>query len=237
MNMLLWLMIRLYARMLRFYPAHFRDAFAEEMTAVFIEALSAIEQKGWLSLLIWCGREFTSLVTAIMREQWHSLRQEKAVMNPILPANYVHDADIARAETPLAIIAGIFPFILFGLMFTLKEVDYHMPLHWLIHGFVGDRIVHIILLVGLGIGWALRFPRWSYAYLGVVVMTSSWLAVTATPGFHLFGYTFGREQWGWRAWVPLLVLTAVMLLFTRSLQPLAQLFHLRCAQSNRFSPD
>ena len=136
----------------------------------------------------------------------------------------VHDADVARAETPLAIIAGIFPFILFGLMFTLKEVDYHMPLHWLIHGFVGDRIVHIILLVGLGIGWALRFPRWSYAYLGVVVMTSSWLAVTATPGFHLFGYTFGPEQWGWRAWVPLLVLTAVMLLFTRSLQPLAQLF-------------
>lgn len=216
--------IRIYTLLLRLYPPEFRDEFAEEMTAVFIEALSEAQKRGRLLRLFWCGKEFFDLLTLLVREQWLSLRREEAVMNPILSANHAHDADAMQAETPLEILAGIFPFILFGLMFTLLGFNYHMQSALMRNGMVGYLIVHGFLLVGLGIGWALRFPRWSYAYLGAVVLTSSWLAGIATVGFRIFGYTFGREEWGWRGWMPLLALTAVMLLFTRSLQPLVQLF-------------
>ena len=139
-------------------------------------------------------------------------------------ANGAKPAPLSKQASWIATLAGIFPFLLFGLMFTLKGLDYHTSSSWMRHGMVGDLIVHAILIVGLGIGWALSFPRWSYAYLGVVLMTSNWLTGVATTGLHLFGYTFSQEQWGWRGWVPLLVLMVVMLLITRSLRPLTQLF-------------
>lgn len=216
--------LRLFTWLLRLYPRPFRDEFGEEMTAVFTEGFIETQQRGWPTFLIWCGREFTGLFATLMREQRLSRRREDAVMNQIIPVNPIHDADDAEPETPWAIIAGIFPFILFGLLFTLKGLDYHRPLFWMGHSMYGYLIVHALLLIGLGIGWVKNFPRWSYAYLGVSVMTSIWLKGVATVGLQLFGYTFGREEWGWRGWVPLLALAAVMLLFTRSLQPLAQLF-------------
>lgn len=114
------------------------------------------------------------------------LRREEAIMkHHDLPADH---GDDARAETPLEIMAGVLPFILFGLKFTLEGVDYPRQSSW------------------------------------VVLMTSIWLAGVVTRGYRLFGYTFGREQWGWRGWLPLLALAAVMLLFTRSYQPLRRLF-------------
>lgn len=216
--------LRLFTWLLRLYPRPFRDEFGEEMTAVFNEGFIETQQRGWPTFLIWCGREFTGLFATLMREQWLNWRREDAIMNQMIPVNPSHDADDAEAETPFAIIAGIFPFILFGLMFTQKGLDYHRPLFWMGHSMYGYLIVHALLLIGLGIGWAKGFPRWSYAYLGVSVMTSIWLTGVVTVGLQLFGYTFGREAWGWRGWVPLLALTVVALLFSRSLQPLVQLF-------------
>lgn len=229
MNVAVPFVIRLYTRMLHLYPTNFRDEFAEEMTAVFIEALSDVQQRKRLALLIWCGWELTGLFAGVVREQWHSLRREEAVMSPTNPVNHTSDTDQSERETPLAILAGIFPFVLFGLSYVLKGVNYHAPLAWLgrgtsgIHGYLGFIVLGLVL-IGLGIGWAQRFPRWSYAYLGVTVASSVLLADTATPGLRLFGYTFGREQWGWRAWLPLLALIGIMLLRTRSLQPVRQLF-------------
>jgi hypothetical protein len=109
-------------------------------------------------------------------------------------------------------------------MFVLRGVNYHKPLSWMERGIYDDLIVLVSLLIGLGIGWARRFPRWSYAYLGVTIMSSVGLAGVVTRSLRLFGYTFGSGRWGWRGWLPLLALTAVMLLITRSLQPLTQLF-------------
>ena len=220
---------RLYVWLLRWYPADFRDEFAEEMTAVFTQALTDAQQRGRPALLIWYGREFASLLAALMQEQWRSWCREEAAMNPTNPVNRTLDTDQLERETTLAILVGMLPFVLFGLMYVLKGVTYHAPLAWMgygvygIHGYLG-LIVLGLTLIGLGIGWARRFPRWSYAYLGVTVMNSVWLADVSTQGFRLFGYTFGREQWGWRGWLPLLALTAVMLLLTRTLRPLRQLF-------------
>lgn len=197
----------IYRRLLRLYPPDFRDEFGEEMTAVFTQALADTQRQGHPALLIWYGREFASLLAALMQEQRRSWRREEAIMNPTNPVNHTLDTDQSERETPLAILAGMLPFVLFGLMYVLKGVNYHAPLAWMgqgvygIHGYLGLMVLGLAL-IGLGIGWAQRFPRWSYAYLGVAVMNS----------------------WGWRGWLPLLALTAVMLLLTRSLRPLRQLF-------------
>ncbi len=219
---------RIFTLLLRLYPPDFHDEFGEEMTAVFTLALADARQRGRAAMLTWCGREFTSLLAALMLEQWHSWRREEAVMNPTHPVNHTPDTDPSERDKPLAILAGILPFVLFGLVYVLKGVNYHAPLAWLgygvygIHGYLSLNVLGLMLL-GLGIGWARRFPRWSYAYLGVVIMSTVFLADTSTPGFRLFDYTFGREQWGWRGWLPLLALIVIMLLLTRSLRPLRQL--------------
>jgi hypothetical protein len=123
------------------------------------------------------------------------------------------------------ILAGVLPFILFGLMFTTKAIGYHTvpPMSWPRGTISLYLCVLVVLLVGLGIGWAMKFPRWSYPYLGVVLINTVWLAGVVNKGYRVFGFRFGDEPWGWRAWIPLLVLSAVMLFLTRSLRPLAQL--------------
>ncbi len=220
---------RIFTLLLRLYPPDFHDEFGEEMTAVFTLAFADARQRGRAAMLTWCGREFTTLLVTLMQEQWRSWRREDAVMNPTNSVNHTLDTDQSEHEMPLAILAGILPFVLSGLMYVLKGVNYHAPIAWLgrgtsgLHGYLG-LIVLGLALIGLGIGWAQRFPRWSYAYLGVTIMNSISRASISTQGLRLFGYTFGREQWGWRGWVPLLALTAIMLLITRSLRPLRQLF-------------
>ena len=40
----------------------------------------------------------------------------------------------------------------------------------------------------------------------------------------MLGFVFGRELWGWRAWVPLAVVAVISLLITQSLRPLRKFF-------------
>ncbi|MCA9918448.1 MAG: hypothetical protein KC445_10880 [Anaerolineales bacterium] len=129
----------------------------------------------------------------------------------------------SNPPTPSAILAGLLPFLLVGLMFTLKGINYHTPIPLMSDGMGAYLVGLIFLTVGLGVGWAKGFPRWSYAYLGGVLIHSQWLSGVVTVGYRLFGYTFGHEEWGWRGWLPLLVLTAVMLLLARSFKPLGQM--------------
>jgi len=225
MNRLTQWFARLYTWMLRLYPRPFRDVFQEEMAAVFSESSADTKERGWMAWLRWCGREIKGVITLLVRERWLNVRREGIIMNQsLLPEGHAGRIDEPRAEKPVEILAGVLPFILFGLMFTLKGVNYGLPSSRLGPGIIAYLVVHVVLVIGLGLGWAWRFPRWSYAYLGVVVMTTIWLAGVSTKGFRLFGYTFGREQWGWRGWVPLLALVAIMLVLTRSFQPIAQLF-------------
>jgi len=47
----------------------------------------------------------------------------------------------------------------------------------------------------------------------------------ATPDLQILGVPlFGRQLWGWRAWIPLAVVALISLLVTRSLRPLLRLF-------------
>jgi hypothetical protein len=148
----------------------------------------------------------------------------------MLEENQLDDFDEMGAGTTVTwkeILAAILPFILFGSTFVLEGMDYHdsrppgptwpITRYW-------QWAVLAGLLVGLGVGWARNFPRWSYAYLGAVLMGSTGLASAASFGLELLGFTFGREQRVWLDWMPLLLLALIMLLLTRSLRPLARLF-------------
>ncbi len=220
------LLVHLYTELLRLYPSDFRAEFGEEMTAVFIEHLTDTTQRGFLALMALCLRELLDLPASLWHEHWYSfLGKEEISMNLTNPVNYTNDRDVAGANDPSSwtgILAGILPFFLFGLLYTLKGINYHQP--WLGRGIPGELALHLFFFVCLGVGWALRFPRWAYAYLGITLVFSAFLADTATPGLQMFGYTFGRELWGWQAWMPLLALIVLMLLLTRSLRPLRQLF-------------
>lgn len=44
-----------------------------------------------------------------------------------------------------------------------------------------------------------------------------------TRGLKLFGYTFGDEAWGWRAWFPFFITLGIAILLTRSIRPLREL--------------
>jgi len=124
---------------------------------------------------------------------------------------------ISRSET----LAAIGLFVLLGLELIFSELPYEWPPpNWvrsvMFLLFVGTMVLPPI---GLCIGWIKSFPRWSYPYVAHVLFFSLYMMNVATPGF-----VFGRELWGWRAWIPLAVVVVISLLITQSLRPLRKFF-------------
>ena len=79
-------------------------------------------------------------------------------------------------------------------------------------------------MVFLGVSWVKGFPRWCYPYWALGLAFSGLLVSAATPGLRIFGHTFQHDElWGWRAWIPVLVVAVVALLLSRSVRPLRQL--------------
>jgi hypothetical protein len=109
-------------------------------------------------------------------------------------------------------------FILWGLALISGE----FPHEWGIPVWIQNVFfmgLFFVLPIGLCIGWIKSFPRWSYPYVGHVLIFSLYMMNVATPGF-----LFGRELWGWRAWVPFLVIAGIALAATRSLEPVARFY-------------
>lgn len=223
MNSVTRLLIALYARLLRLYPATFYREFGGEMEAVFADALANTRSRGPLALLSWCGREFVTLPGALAQAHWQASSGEESLMERLSPFTQREGGAEPPGATPWAILAGTLPFLLAGLSYVPEAFYYPGLIGGLSSNVYLDLALHALLLLGLGVGWAYRFPRWSYGYLGMALMTSLSMGYSATPGLQLFGYSFGREQWGLRGWLPLLALAMAMLLLTRSRQPLAQL--------------
>ncbi|HID63779.1 MAG TPA: hypothetical protein EYP49_13730 [Anaerolineae bacterium] len=112
-------------------------------------------------------------------------------------------------------LAGMVPFLVFGLAMTLNE--YLVRPVWSAYGTTVYCFVacYFVLLVGLGVGWMKGFPRWSYPYGGLVLVCTWWWMGLNSPRVWIFN--------GPGAWIPLLVLVAIILVLTRSWRPLRQL--------------
>lgn len=135
--------------------------------------------------------------------------------------------DRERPASWAATLAGMALFLILELELILSEIphDWAVP-SWLRSlGPVLFLSCFVFPVVLLGIGWVKGFPRWSYPYVGFVLLVSGYMMHVATSGLRIFNYTFGRKDlWGWRAWIPFFVMAAIALLITRSLRPLLKLF-------------
>lgn len=127
----------------------------------------------------------------------------------------------------LASLAGAALFLLWGLLLIAGEIPHEWAAPAWIHTLAGILFVGNLVWppIALCVAWIQSFPRWSYPYVGHMVVYSLYMTSVATPGLQLFGYPiFGRELWGWRAWIPLAIVALIALLVSRSLRPLLRLF-------------
>lgn len=117
-------------------------------------------------------------------------------------------------ESWLGVTAGLALFLIAGWELILNELPYELhqqlynPSYW---------FFFLSPAVGLAVAWVLRFPRWSYPYIPIAFLLPLYLSNASTPGLTLFGFpTFGRELWGWRAFIPVLLGGAMAWPITRS---------------------
>jgi hypothetical protein len=117
------------------------------------------------------------------------------------------------------VLLGVLPFLLLGLSLTMIQVSFPMQLQafwmWLIGAlFFGSFLA---ILAGLLAGWLAGFPRWAYPYLLYSIFFSLYLSNASTPGLAIFNVQlWGREVWGWRAWVPLALVYLLAVCLNRS---------------------
>lgn len=138
-----------------------------------------------------------------------------------------NNQDRERPTSWTATLVGVAFFVVLGLALILGEI----PHEWVAPSWLpglGSALLlssFVFAVIILGVGWVKGFPRWSYPYVGFVPLVSLYMMWVATPGLRIFNYTFGRNDlWGWRSWIPFLVMAAIVLLITHSLRPLLKLF-------------
>ncbi len=198
------LLTRLYALLLRLYPRRFRAEFAEEMLAVFAAAVMEAAAHGSATVALVCWRELRDWPTALSREHWADLKKKKneANMSASTERFNTPEGHAVRAggAWPEALL-GALPFLAFGLASMVSKTRW-WPFE--LGGYFGGPFLtfYLFTLIGLGVGWLKGLPRWAYAYLG-------WALVFA---------------WWWTDWMPLAIVVVVVVLWTRSLRPLKQLF-------------
>lgn len=207
---------RLYVGLLQAYPAAFRKRFAGEMLQVF-RCLSreALEQAGWKGMLcLW--------LMAVWDLTWGALTQWLARLSTRKMGNMSTSSNYQDGIQPLparqALIA-VLPFLAFGLSSLVSKLEYFhtgpasLPL-WQVLLITPHIMFNWLLLIGLGIGIFLGFPRWAFSYLGWALLFAWWWS---DMGF--YGYSVG-----WKIWLPLLGVIIIALAIRRSWQPLRALF-------------
>ena len=219
MNFFARFALALYSLLLRLYPRRFREGFADEMRVVFKESLEEAAQNGLVPALILCLQEFGEIPFHALQEFWHETRGKDLIM---LPEN-----TSGSPATTGQVTMGTLPFFLFGIIIILLELPITLfELNWF-NSLGGTLLLLFLILpaIGFGIGWVQNFPRWSYPYAGMAVILAPFIQNASTPGVTLFGIPiFGRELWGWRAWIPLAVAVVIALAVSRSFKPFLRFF-------------
>lgn len=194
---------------LALYPARYRREYGEERASILRLALDEAATAGWLRLLIFCARELRDLPLSLVREHVRDWRLRMGSNN----------IDLQNVQEPgYTFWAGIFPFVLLCLM----ALAFEFPREWGIWAFfrtLGGVLMfggYLVILIGLLFGALTGFPRWSFPYLIYSVVFALYVSHAATPGLVVFNIEmWGRELWGWRAWVPLGIVIALILLLNR----------------------
>jgi len=209
----------LYSKLLHLYPLRFRDEFAEEMQVVFRDSVNETARDGILPLASLCLRELVGLPFHVLREFWHEYQGKELIM--------LRENTSSSPATTGQVMMGALPFFLFGIIMIMLELPIVLfNLDWFnsLGGFLFFTLL-ILPAIGFGIGWVQNFHRWSYPYAGMALILAFYIQNVTTPGLNFFGIPiFGRDLWGWRAWIPLAAAFLVALAISRSFKPFISFF-------------
>jgi hypothetical protein len=147
-NRMIWL-VKVYACLMKLYPARYCNEFGEDRQEVFTLALQDAASRGKWALfrLVFC--ELQDYPASVIKA---NLREWRAMMK--------------MSETGLL---GAWPFIFLG---PLMAVAPYLPRHiaeWLrFDSPLWLAIVILSLTIGILVGWRKGFPRWVYPYLVIL---------------------------------------------------------------------
>lgn len=119
-------------------------------------------------------------------------------------------------------LAGLIPFLFIGLWSIVLALLAFPPPPWQLIAYVGPLVAgYVMMLIGLGVGWARGFPRWSYAYVLCVPLFSLYVSIAACSAIWSYAYLLCVPLFS--SLIPLAVMAIVVLVVTRSRPPLARL--------------
>jgi hypothetical protein len=219
-----------YHTLLKAYPAWFQAGFGREMDSVFAEALQSAYSEGWWAVCRLGWREIRDWPVAVSRQYWFGWHMEVTKMEKtnsrISNSQSLPDVDGSTAKpSTLEIFAPLLLFLVWGAAWIYAAAwDIFPALQGLSSTFWGFLVAHAVTLIGMGVGWKLNFPRWSYLYVGMAVTFTIYWPWTGMIDWQFLVLDFSGWRWPWLDWVPFLVLAAIMLVWTRSLQPVRQFF-------------
>jgi len=112
--------------------------------------------------------------------------------------------------TRMQALLGTLPYLAFGLAGMIGNLisNYSMSGHDV------EMVMYALGLIGLLIGWIHNFPLWSYGYLGISLLIAWFNTDVSINGV----------RWGYRIWLPLIVIVLLAMLWRRSLEPLRTFF-------------
>ena len=206
----------MYGALLRFYPAGFQERFAQEMAQVFRclcrEVYAELGSGGLI--LLWLPVLWDWAWSALYQWRVRLLRRKVEEMQTKLIDRRGGVLPLSAAQAGLAAL----PFLVFGISNLVIRLEFFhtypasLPL-WqvlFIHPYLA---ANWLILIGLGMGILVGFPRWAYSFLGWALLFAWWWS---DMGF--YGYTSD-----WKIWLPLLGVFLVSLLIRRSWLPLRTL--------------
>jgi hypothetical protein len=207
---------RVYRTLLSAYPPAFRERFAVEMAQVFHSLCSeTCMQSGVGGLLrLWLSAAWDWAWAALYQWWRYLLKQRMETMPTNLGDHRDGIIPLSAAQAGLAAL----PFLAFGLSSLVSKLGYFhtgpasLPL-WQVLVFDPSLLFNWFILIGLGAGLLVGFPRWTYAFLGWALLFAWWWT-----DMRFYGYTIG-----WKIWLPLFGVFLVALLIRRSWRPLRAL--------------
>lgn len=111
--------LSMYALLLRLYPRSFREAYGEEMQAVYADSLHEARRGGALALGAFALREVFDLPASLAREHVYAIRAGKPQLKPTLQGAAAGSGDLPLPSTPpraWEVFMAALPHLLFALM-------------------------------------------------------------------------------------------------------------------------
>ena len=148
MKSILHFIISVYVSLLNLYPGRFRAEFGEEMQAVFSEVAKEAAAAGKKKLATIFMRELLDFPIGLIREHWLELVHRK---DTAMSTGMEHMENSKTQEGPFKkertsrweALVGILPFLAFGLISMLGEINPPIP------SVYSELVFYLLLLTGL----------------------------------------------------------------------------------------